>query len=405
MLIGSRGITEKLRLVASWFWAIGLGIVGLDFLTLHFLSWKISLSYVAFIISFLLLSLAEKREFGMRQYLYRLHDTVFSGPWKFLLLYFLWISISSLVAFSLSTFLFVINGWISLFSVALGAQFLFCERSGNRLLLLPSRLGAAFRIYASILFFLLSNTILHLVFPSFPLPLLVEEQANLIAYFLLGSPFLFWDLAKKGRYLLWRPFNFLLLVIGVNSVFFFGGVFHWLSLIFIILALSALFLLKFYHKKRVKILLTSLLPAAFLFALLILFSLNHFQIELPQERAIQLLVENRLVQNFRLAWVSLQTSPFMGLGAGNTAIAGAFSKVLAEAGVVGFSFFIAFFLSLFVQLVRSIRSNRAASISIISFSVFMLFLNHYSLNPYSAFIWVWCSLWTLFSSTNRKRKV
>lgn len=401
--MNQHGLTENMRLMASWFWALGLGVVGLDFLTLHFLSWKISISYVAFIISFLLLSVAEKREFGMRQYLVRLHDTVFSGPWKFLLLYFLWISVSSLVAFSLSNFLFVINGWISLFSVALGAQFLFCERSGNRLILLPARLGAAFRVYASILFFLLSNAILHLVFPDFPLPLLVEEQANLITYFLLGSPFLFWDLAKKGRYLLWRPFNFLLLVIGVNSVFFFGGVFHWLSLGFIVFSLSILFLLKFYHKKRVKFLFLALAPAATVFAFLILFLLNHLQVELPQERAIQILVENRLVHNFRLAWISFQASPLMGLGAGTTAIAGAFSKVLAEAGLVGFSFFLAFFLSLFVQLIQSLKVNRAASISLISFSVFLLFLNHYSLNPYSAFIWVWCSLWALLSSTNRKR--
>lgn len=401
--MGSSALTERLRLLASWFWALGLGMVGLGFLTLDLMSWRISLSYGAFLVSFLILSWAEQREFGVRQYLYRLHDAVFSGPWKFLLLYFLWISVWSLVAVSISTFLFVINGWISLFSVTIGAQFLFCERSGSKLVLLPHRLGHAFVFYSMIVFFLLFNSMLHILIPGFPLPLILEEQANLIAYFLLGAPFLFWDLAKRGRYFLWRPFNFLLLVLGVNSVFFMGGIFHWLAMAFIIVALALLFLLKFYDRKRVKMLFLLLIPSTFVFGIVFLFIVHYLQIDLPRERAVQILLENRLVQNLRLALIALQSSKFMGLGAGNTEIVGVFSRVLAEAGILGFSFFLAFFLSLLVQLLRSLKTNRAGSISLISFSVFLLFLNHYSLNPYSAFIWVWCSLWGLFSSTNRKR--
>ena len=147
-------LTQKLRIFACWAWSLGLALTAFDILYIPVFQWRASVSYLFFAIAFFLVAWAEKREFSTRIFLYRLHDVAIYSPWKYLLLYFLWISIFS--PFSqepLTSLLFATNGWLSLVAVGLTAQFIFCERGEHGVLLLPDRLKIAFRFYSVAVFF------------------------------------------------------------------------------------------------------------------------------------------------------------------------------------------------------------------------------------------------------------
>jgi O-antigen ligase len=106
-----------------------------------------------------------------------------------------------------------------------------------------------------------------------------------------------------------------------------------------------------------------------------------------------------------VALESLWQTHGLGLGLGVTSLHGVWTRVLAEAGVVGFVFYGAFFLSVLRDLYRVRRSTRVvvSNVSFVSMAVFLVLVSQSVENPYSAYVWVWYALWALFGSTARKK--
>ncbi len=399
-------LTAQLRLAACVFWSLGLAVLAFDFLSLPVLEWKASASYIFFSFAALVTVWAEKREFGTRVALYRVHDAVIYSPWRFLLLYFLWISVfSPFTASPVASLVYATNGWLSLLAIGLTAQFIFSERAIHGIVLVPSRLRIAFWSYCFTVSLLLANGLIHLFFPTSALPMLVNQQANLFLYFTMGLPFLLWDFLKDGRRMVPRWLSGLTVCMGGITTLLLNQRFYLAAFTLSVGAIFGLFLLKRIHLRQALMLagLLSGWAVAAGLGLLLLLDREGLRYALEQERAA---LAARMVSNFSLAWESLQQTNGFGRGLGSVNLRGVWTRVLAEAGVVGFLLYLAFFLNVLWDLFRVRRSTRlvVSNVSFVSLAVFLVLVGHYVENPYGAYVWVWYALWALFGSTAKKQQ-
>jgi hypothetical protein len=399
--------TSLLRDLANWSWCLGLVVIALDFFALRVIGQRASLSYIFFAAAAAAALWAEKRQFGTRVSLYRLHDCLIYHPWKFLLLYFLWISVFSPFTVSpIPSLVYALNGWISLFTVGVAAQFIFCERGATGAIsLLPQRLRLAFFFYSVTVSLLLLSTLVHLFLPFFPFPIVVDEQANLFLYFTLGFPFLLWDVLKQGRRLLPLWLSLVTVLLGTVTILLIGRTFYQASLAFTLVALFALFVYKRARLFR-SLLIAGSLGAVVLSSILALSSFLHSnELWLRGFEYGKSLLERRMNWSVRPAVEVLQRTHYLGEGLGLTSIRGVWPRVLAEAGVVGFVLYSLFFLALLADLYRVRHAPRVvvSNVAIISLAVFLLFVSHHVENPYGAYVWVWYSIWALFASAAKKK--
>jgi hypothetical protein len=406
--VSSVRFTRLLRELACWCWCLGLSVIELEFLAFPLNGKRVSLSYLLFALATAAAFWAEKREFGTRVFLYRLHDSVIYSPWKYLLLYFLWISIfSPFTANPVASLLYATNGWVSLVTVGVAAQFIFCERGTQGVILLPSRLRLAFLFYSATLCLLMMSTLVHLFRPLLPFSLLASGQANLFLCFTIGFPFLVWDFLKRGRRLLPPWFSALTVVLGAVTTLLIGRIFYQAALAFGFCGITALFVYKQTPWRRMLYL---ALPLAAVAAALGAVLTAFLEMTGLGYRALQFarhLLEARLESTVEPAVQTLLRTRFLGEGLGITALRGVWPRVLAEAGVVGFVLYGAFFLSLAYDLYRVRRAPRVivSNVSLVSVAVFLFFVSHYVENPYGAYVWVWYAIWTFFASAARKKQV
>ncbi|MGE3260413.1 MAG: hypothetical protein AB7K68_01425 [Bacteriovoracia bacterium] len=406
--MNSLRFTKFLRDVACWSWCFGLVVIALDFLAVQVDGKRVSLSYLFFAAATAAAFWAEKREFGSRIFLYRLHDSIIYSPWKFLLLYFLWISVfSPFTADPMASLLYATNGWLSLFTVGVAAQFIFCERGTQGVILLPARLRLAFFFYSVTVGLLLLSTLAHLFFPQLPFGLLIDEQANLFLFFTIGFPFLIWDFLKRGRRLLPPWLTGLTMMLGAASTLLIARHFYQASLAFALASVVALFVYKQMPWRRVLFLAAPLAALAAALMVAIMAFLKSNGLWLLGLRYAQQLMESRMKTSVAPAVEILVRSKFLGEGLGLTSIRGVWPRVLAEAGVVGLVLYGAFFLSLGLSLYRVRRAPRVivSNVSLISVAVFLFFVSHYVENPYGAYVWVWYAIWTFFASAAKKKQV
>lgn len=400
------GFTGKLRSAACVLWSLGLAVLAFDFLYLPVFEWKASASYLFFASAALVTAWAEKREFGSRVALYRLHDATIYTPWRFLLLYFLWISVFSPFTESpIASLVYATNGWLSLFAIGINAQFIFSERALHGIVLVPSRLKIAFWCYCFTVSLLLANVLLHLFFPNSAVPMLVGQQANLFLYFTLGLPFLLWDFLKEGRRMVPRWLSGLTVCMGSVTALLLNQRFFLAAIILSVAAIFALFILK-RIRLRQALMLAGLLSGWAVAAglgLLLLLDREGLRHALELERTA---LAERMVGNFSLAWDALVQTHWLGKGLGILQLRGIWTRVLAEAGIVGFILYVSYFLNLLWDLYRVRRSTRVvvSNVSFVSLAVFLVLVGLYVENPYGAYVWVWYALWALFGSTAKKQQ-
>lgn len=400
--------SARIREAGVWAWCLGLGVLALDFLTLPIFEWRASAAYFFFALSFGLMSWAEKRAYGTRIFLYRLHDLLVYGPWRFLLLYFLWVSLfAPFTAAPMASVVYALNGWLSLFAVGVSAQFLFCERGAQGPVLVPKRLRLAFVIFCATVSLLFASALWQIVRPG-EVGVPVGGRANLFLFFVMGLPFLLWDFVKAGRRLVPRALSLGTIWIGSVTLLLVGRKFYVASLMFCLGGVLGLFLYKRMRARHTWRLGLAALAMVGGVALLVYV----FRTFLPWEAAI---AQARREMEWRLlpareawlgTWEALRASRFMGAGVGVTGIRGVWTRVLAEAGVVGLALYSAFFVSILWQLYRVRHAPRVvvSNVALVSVGAFLLFLGHLVDNPYSAYVWVWYSIWALFASTPKKQK-
>ncbi|HEY8280659.1 MAG TPA: hypothetical protein VIH99_13605 [Bdellovibrionota bacterium] len=399
-------LTARLRLLACVSWSLGLGVLAFDFLSVPVLEWNASAGYAFFLLSAVSTAWAEKREFGTRVALYRLHDATIYSPWKFLLLYFLWISVfSPFTSSPVNSIVYAANGWLSLLAIGLTAQFVFSERTENGIVLLPWRLALAFWCYGISVSLMLANTLVHLAFPAAPFPMLVGGQANLFLYFTLGLPFLLWDFLKDGRRMVPRWLSGLTMVMGSVATLLLNRRFYLLAILVSVAAIFGLFLFKRIRPRRA-LLLGALvagwgLAAGFGF----LVWLEHEGLRSALENT-RLALAERMKSDFLTALEAAWRTRGLGLGLGIATVRGVWTRVLAEAGLVGLMLYSGFFAQLLWDLYRVRRSSRVvvSNVCLISVAIFLGFVSHYVENPYGAYVLVWYGIWTLFASTAKKKR-
>jgi hypothetical protein len=401
------GFTEKLRVFACLLWSLGLAVLAFDFLSVPLFDWRVSVCYAFFSFSALATIWAEKREFGTRAALYRAHDVIIFGPWKFLLLYFLWISIfSPFSGHPLASMVYAANGWLSLAAIGITAQLIFCERTISGAVLHPGRLRVAFLSYCSTVGLLLLNVLGRLALPGAGLPMLVNETANLFLYFTLGLPYLLWDFLKPGRRLVPRWLSGGTIIMGAVATLLLGRGFYLLTTLACLLAYFGWVLFKRIRMRPA--LLLAALAAGWALAvglgLLLWLEQGGLRGTLEGER---LAMAERMRGNFTMALSALRQSRGLGLGLGATNLRGVWARVLAEAGIIGFVFYLGFFFNVLADLIRVRRSSRivVSNVSFISVGIFLLLVSHHVENPYGAYVWVWYALWALFASTARKKRL
>ncbi len=397
--------TTRLRLIACALWSVGLAVLAFDFLSLPVFDWRASLSYFFFGGSALATAWAEKREFGTRVALYRLHDVVIYSPWRFLLLYFLWISVfSPFTSAPLASLVYGTAGWASLITIGITAQLVFSERTINGIVLVPARLAIAFWTWCLTMCLVLANVLFHLLVPSAWFPILVTEQANLFLYFTLGLPFVLWDFLKEGRRLVPRLLSGLTVLLGVTTTLLLNHRFFLASIALSVGAVFGLFILKRIRLRRALLLGGFVAGWGLAFALLMLAYVERVGLMHLLESEREALTA-RMLGNFVSMYEALVQSKGLGAGLGVTNVRGVWARVLAEAGVVGFLLYAAFFLNVLWDLYRVRHSARVvvSNVCFLSVAVFLLFVSHYVLNPYSAYVWVWYGLWALFASTAKKK--
>lgn len=404
--LSGNALTKRLRTLATWAWCLGLATLALDFLSLPMLGEQVSLSYVLFGIAALGVVWAEKREFSTRVFLYRLHDAAIYSPWRFLLLYFLWISVfSPFTEHRLKSVVYAMNGWFSLFAVGLTAQFLFCERSVASAALLPERLRVAFLCYATTLALLFVNQLIQLFVPDYSVNFLMGEQVNLYLYFVIGLPYLLWDFLKDGRRLLPRWLAGLTVLLGCATAILIGRKFFMAA---VFLSLGALFSLYVYKKAHMRRILGLALLASTVGVLLVgglhvlLGSALEWRVALEAARSE---VAVRMSGSFHSALEILERTNYLGQGLGLAPFRGVWNRVIAEAGVIGFLLYASFFVNLLWDLYQVRRSSRVvvSNVSVLSVGIFLLLVSHYVSNPYGAYVWIWYSIWALFASTPKKK--
>ena len=400
-------LTFQLKEIATWAWCLGLAIIAADFSSFTFLDRKISFSYFFFAVSFGLCLWAEKREFGTRVLLYRLHDGLIYSPWKYLLLYFLWTSILALFSSDpLASALAAANGWVSLLAIGLTASFLFCERGSFGDALLLARLRRAFVVFSLGSIVLMGSVVFHLLFPSVLPAMFVEKQVNLLLYFSMGLPFLLWDFLRDKPRLLRRWLSGGAILLGTGITVILGKLFFLIIFLFSFGCLFSFYLYKKIHLRNFIIL--SALGVFCLLAIGLSFEKILIQQEIPRLALLDLqdAVKEKMygpAKDLIQFWLN---NRIVGQGPGMMPMKGVWLRILVESGIVGLFLYTAFFLDLLWALFRVRRSSRlvVSNITFISVFVFLLLTSHFVENPYGANVWIWYAIWVMFSQTSRKRE-
>jgi hypothetical protein len=397
-------MTRSLRTWGAIFWSAGFAVAAFDLLALDFFGWRMPISYLLFTVAAILCYAAEQREFGARVVLYRLHDLAIFSSWKYLFLYFLWISLFAGFTQNIVTSLvYGLTGWFSLVAVGFSAQFLFCERSDDQVFILPKRLRFVFLGYSISLLILFANHVVFFLFRDAAVPLLHRDPVSFFLYFSVGLPFLIWDFWNSRRHLLPRILSGTVLTLGTASLLFSERIFFLLSLGFCTAGILALAAFKRFRFRRFifSVVFLGALSSALLFLL--------FRQHLPttEMRELASYYEARLTTEALGAWAALRSSHFLGLGAGVTDIRGVWVKVAAESGVIGLLLYGLFFLSLMGRLFFVRRSPRVvvSNVALVSLGYFLVMGALHVENPYGAYIWCWYSLWSIFAFTSRKREM
>lgn len=395
---------DQIRNIALWFWSLGLTAIAVDFFSFPVLQWKASLAYVPFSVAFLLLIWAEKREFSTRVFLYRLHDILIYGSWRYFLLFFLWISIFS--PFSpdpIASILYSLNGWLSFFVVGVSAQFLFLEHRPDTIYLLQNRLRFVFRVYAYSICILFLHVLFTVAVDS-SFPVFINKKENLLLYFVMGFPFLLWDFSKFGRKLLPNYLSFSAILLGVITTLLLGRKFFSLVLVFSVLGILLLYVYK-KVKSKPYILAFLVLSSGILLSGIIGTFLKSNEIRAWTLQKVRSELESNLSSRIMPTWTALVESGFLGKGVANSNVTGMWFKILSETGVVGSALFISFFLSLLWRLFSVRKSSQVvvSNVALVSVFVFLGLVSIYVENPYGAYVWVWFSIWAVFATTEKKR--
>ncbi len=396
----SSPVTRGLRFWGAVLWSTGFGIAAFDLLSINAFGWRAPISYIFFWSAAVLCYLAEKREFGARVVLYRLHDLAILSSWKYLFLYFLWISLLS--GFTERSLVYGLTGWFSLIAVGFTAHFLFCERDNEQVFLLPKRLRIAFWVYSCSLILLFGNHVAHFLFPAGKIALIHRDPVSFFLYFAIGLPFLIWDFWNTRRHILPQAVSGTVMALGTASLLFSERMLFLLSLGFCTVSVLLFALYKRFRLKRfVFSVVTIGIISAALFYLLFL---QNQPIE--EIRALADYYQMRLTSDLLGAWIALKGSHFLGTGVGVTELRGVWVRVAAESGVVGLAFYSMFFLSLVGHLIFVRRSKRVvvSNIALVSVAYFLGFGALHVENPYGAYILCWYALWSVFAVTARKRE-
>ena len=399
----SNKLTTNLRNIGAALWGIGFAFSAFDILSVWAFDWRIPISYLFFTVAAVCCFWAEKREFGARVTLYRIHDLALYSSWKYLLIYFLWISLfAGFTSTPAKSLIYATTGWFSLIAVGFSANLLFCDRTSEQIFLLPKRLAFAFWAFAISLIVLFANHVAHFLFPNLAVVLIHKDPVSFFLYFCIGLPFLIWDFWNPRRKILPRFISGLCLVLGSASLIFAERVFFLLSLGFCTAGV-----LLFFAYKRVRFFrfMLSVLIIAFCSVLL-----SYFLIQQSGAGADVIGLANyyeaRLTTGLAGAWREMYQSNFLGAGTGVTELKGVWVRVAAESGVLGLILYGMFFLSLIGHLFFIRRSPRivVSNIALLSVAYFLIFGALHVENPYGAYIWCWYALWSIFAATSRKRE-
>lgn len=409
MLAEKFRFTRKLKEWACWAWCGGLAVIALDFLYLPLGLEKASLSYLFFSLAGLLVVWSEKREYGTRVFLYRIHDSIFHTPWKYLVFYFLWICIfSSFLGKPMAATLYALNGWLSLLAVGITAYFLFVETTLSGLSILIGRLRVALKFFCVTVLFLFCLELAQIAFArsfhrAFILPSI--ERLNFFFYFLIGMPYLAWDLLRKEKRMLPVWLLVVTLFAGTMEVVIVGRWIYFLTFSFV---LALLFLLYFWKQRARKFpYLFFAVAAGFLFFLFLLLIWNSLPTTVFWQRiaGLQGDLEAKMKNPYLEAVALLWNTRFLGVGIGQTGLRGVWVRVIAEGGLIGFVFYFLFFTSILHRLYRVKKSEvvSVTHITFISVFTFLTFGSHFIANPYGAYVWVWYSIWVVFGLTDRRK--
>ena len=399
----------RIRNVAALFWSLGLALVCFDRFHLYsILGEQVRIAYPFFLVAGILCWWGEKREFGTRVMLYRLHDIAMSSPWKYLLLYFLWVNLFALFsAVPRTSVVYALGGWFSLVMVAFSAQLLFCQRTPEKIILIPQRLKIALLSYtlASMLYGL--SLVVSSLAPNLGVRPFFMDVSQVCVFFVAGLPFLVWDFINPRRQLLNRPLVGFTIVVIVSTLFLLRQPHFLLAAVAAPLALLFLGLAKRVSLHR------ALLGLFFLCLLSInlLFVFKGVLSDFPGKQALEGYVHREVTEEYfevKKAWELFKSTNFMGGGIGSSDVKrNVWLKIVSEVGVVGILLYGAFFISLLWDLFRIRRSKQIviSNVAFVSVVLFLLIGSHFPRNPYGTGIWVWYALWGVFSSTRLKTPV
>ncbi|NUM89190.1 MAG: hypothetical protein HUU37_08300, partial [Bdellovibrionales bacterium] len=342
--------SSRLKQAALVLWSSGMTAAMFDLLAFPVMGVRAPLSYLFFGGAALLVFLAEVRQHTLRFALYRVHDLLMYSPWKYLVLYFLWISLFA--AFTIDpakSLLYASTGWFSLLAVGLGGTLLFFERDLSGPVLVVSRLQLPFFAWAAGLLVLQGNYLLHIPFPLFPL--LHDDPVSFHLYFLMGVPFLLWDFLHRRRRFLSRWLSGAVLATGAATLLLSGRRFFWIAMAAGAAAYVAVAVYKRARLRSLPALALAALAAAGLF-----WSMKWIPLMSEKREAVlrELVLlgsyyEERLGSQLRVTGMVLEESRWLGTGLGLADLRGVWARVPAEAGVPGVALYFLFFVSLLIR--------------------------------------------------------
>lgn len=393
------GFTAGLRSAGALLWCVGFFLVVFDLLGVDIAGWHIPLCFAFFFLAAGLCFWAEKREFSTRVALYRLHDLVIYTPWRFLLLYFLWINLfAPFTAQPVRSVVYAVGGWACLIAIGVTANFLFCERRpSGAILLLRDRLSLLFWGFGLAASAGLIAIISTRIWPDFPV--LMHDEANFFLFLLLGLPFLLWDLLLHGRNLLPRAFSAFVSLIVIAALVLTMRKIFWIGIVLVFAMMLALRIYKRMRYGRALLVFTTLLFCSIGLSLLLL--------KLPFLQEQQQTLEARLNISVGDALRVALEHRLLGMGiAVSSNRNGIWAQILAELGFIGVAFYSGFLLNLLRDLYVVGREPRivVSNVGLVSLVVFGVLVSHYYTNAYAPSIWVWYAVWTLLATSNVKKE-
>lgn len=389
------GFTAGLRSAGAALWCVGFFLAAFERLNIELLGWGVPFCFVFFFSASFFCFWAEKREFSLRYALYRVHDLAIYTPWRFLLLYFLWINLFAPFSTQpMRSVIYALGGWSCLVMVGFSAQFLFCERSVSRpAVLLRDRLQLVYWAFCAVV------ALGSIALATGQLDR-VADEANFLFFLLLGLPFLLWDLLLRNQNFLPRGFSVAACVFIVGAL---AQTQRHVFLLGITVVLVSLLALRFYKRMRIReaFLISGTLAAA---AGLLAYLGGYYPILEAGREALGA----RLTVSILDAFVVAREHNFLGAGiALSSNRNGIWAQILAELGIVGVLLYGAFLLNLLRDLYVVGREPRivVSNVALISLGTFGLVVSHYYNNAYSPAIWGWYAVWALLASSRVKKAV